>query len=599
MEQGKDRQALEALGRWLDRHWTWVVVGAWLLFCAYFLWNRWTAIHLFALGDTDDNLRMSQVRDLLRGQDWFDLRQYRLNPPAGADVHWSRLVDLPIAGLILLLRPFVGGASAEMAAVAIAPLLPLLLMLFALALAVRRLVDPRAYPLAFIALFYAGSATGMFVPLRIDHHGWQLALLALGIAGIADPRRARGGLVLGLSTALSLTIGLEMLIYFALAAAAMALFWVVDRDERGRLSGYAVALGGGTALGYLLFASYANRQPVCDALSPVWLSDALLGSALLFVIARLSPADWKKRLLLAAGAGGLVAASHALAWPHCLQRLEGFSPEVERLWLSYVREARPLYMHGWRTAVTTLAVPMVGLIGWALLAWSRRSDRDLLRRILAVWVPGLAALILLAWQTRTGPAAQLLALPGAAALVWVLFPLASASRNRILRLVGTVLVPVAGLGAIVPLVLARIPDEKPNKRAAEVTRATQKCNLMAAYAPVAKLPKGKIFTFVDNGPRLITVTHHSAIAGPYHRNGEQIGDVMKAFRGSEPQAHAIVSKYRSDYLMTCPNSATTTIFVSAAPKGFYAQLSRGEVPDWLDPVPLPKDSPFRLWKVVR
>jgi hypothetical protein len=48
--------------------------------------------------DTDDNLRMMQVRDLMRGQDWYDLRQYRLNPPFGADIHWSRLVDLPIAG---------------------------------------------------------------------------------------------------------------------------------------------------------------------------------------------------------------------------------------------------------------------------------------------------------------------------------------------------------------------------------------------------------------------------------------------------------------------------------------------------------------------
>ena len=40
-----------------------------------------------------------------------------------------------------------------------------------------------------------------------------------------------------------------------------------------------------------------------------------------------------------------------------------------------------------------------------------------------------------------------------------------------------------------------------------------------------------VFTFVDLGPRLITVTHHDAVIGPYHRNGEQIADVMNAFRG--------------------------------------------------------------------
>ena len=106
-----------------------------------------------------------------------------MNPPYGANIHWSRLVDLPIAGLILLLRPVLGGAGAERWAVAIAPLLPYLLLLFSLALTARRLIDPRAYPLAFIAVFFAGSTNGMFMPERIDHHGWQLALLALSMSG--------------------------------------------------------------------------------------------------------------------------------------------------------------------------------------------------------------------------------------------------------------------------------------------------------------------------------------------------------------------------------------------------------------------------------
>ena len=54
----------------------------------------------------------SHIRALLDGQGWFDLRNYRLNPPGGFDIHWSRLVDLPIAGLILLgavlLHPLLG-----------------------------------------------------------------------------------------------------------------------------------------------------------------------------------------------------------------------------------------------------------------------------------------------------------------------------------------------------------------------------------------------------------------------------------------------------------------------------------------------------------
>jgi hypothetical protein len=38
--------------------------------------------------------------------------------------------------------------------------------------------------------------------------------------------------------------------------------------------------------------------------------------------------------------------------------------------------------------------------------------------------------------------------------------------------------------------------------------------------------------------------------------------------------------------------------MAEAPSGFYAQLQHGQVPKWLAPVQLPKDSPFRMWRVV-
>jgi hypothetical protein len=592
-----ERMIGQAVG-FIERHWVLVVAIAWLGFSLWYIFDRYTSIRYFGLGDTDDNMRMMQVRGLLHGQGWFDLRQYRLNPPFGANIHWSRLVDLPIAGLMLLLQPFLGGAAAERWAVGIAPLLPYLLLLFSLALTVRRLIARRAFPLALAAIVFAGSTNGRFMPERIDHHGWQLAFIALAIAAIADPKRLRGGLVLGLATALSLAIGLEMLIYLAIAGAAMVLFWIDDRDEADRLRGYAMVLAGGTALAYLAFASYANRGPICDALSLVWLSDALLGGALLYGLAWLSPADWKRRLMLAVAAGVAVAAFHALMWPHCLHRLEGVSPEVDRLWLSHVREARPIYRHGWVIATLTLALPITGAIGWGLLAWVKRADRESLRRTVAAALPGLVATLLLFWQTRTGPAAQMLAIPGAVALVWTLVPIVWSSRYPAVRILGVAAVVVAGLGGAVPWAMNYVPQKKRTASEAAIDKANRLCNSLWGFHPIALQPRGVVFTFIDYGPRLITVTHHDSIAGPYHRNGQQIADVMNAFRGDADQAHALIAKYRSNYLLTCPNSSTTTIFMSETPKGFYAQLQRGQVPKWLTPIALPKDSPFRMWRVT-
>lgn len=599
MDERKEDEFERRVLDFVAREWKRILVVAWLGVCAWFIYQKWADIRFFGLGDTDDNMRIMQVRGLLHGQGWFDLRQYRMNPPYGANIHWSRLVDLPIAGLILGLRPFLGGAAAERWAVAIAPMLPYLLLLWSVALTARRLIDLRAYPLAFIALIFAGSTNGMFMPERIDHHGWQLALLALSLAGIADPKKVRGGLVLGISSALSLAIGLEMIIYLALAGIAQVLFWVDDVVERERLRAYAVSLAGATALGFLVFASNDNRNAVCDALSPVWLSDALLGGALIYGLAWLSPADWKRRLLLALAAGAVIAAFHALTWPQCLHRLEGVSPEVERLWLSHVKEARPVYMHGWRIASMIAALPVTGAIGYGLLVWMRRGDRDLLRRVIGVAVPAIAAGLLLLWQTRTGPAAQMMAAGGAAALVWFLLPAVWFSRYAPVRIFGAAVVVLVGLGAVVPLVVGQIPENKPTAYQNSIGRANSRCGSLWGLHAVALQPRGLVFTFIDLGPRLIAVTHHDTVAGPYHRNGQQIADVMNAWRGSVEQAHRImVDKYHSNYVLSCPDSSTTTIFTTETPKGFYAQLAHGKVPKWLQPVQLPNNSPYQMWKVV-
>ncbi len=568
------------------------------MFCAWLIYARWNYINGFVLTDTDDNMRISQVRALLAGQDWFDLRQYKMNWPEGANMHWSRLVDLPLAALILLGRLFMGGPQAEQMAVAIAPLIPLALLLVSMTLSVRRLVAPAAWPLAVACLFFAGSTLGMFQPTRIDHHGWQLALLALAVAAVVDPKRARGGATLGAATALSLAIGLEMIIYLALAGGAMVLFWIRDVRQARRLGTYAVTLAGGTGLAFLVFASAANRAPVCDALSPVWLADALLGGALLAVLAYWSPGTWLRRLGAAVAAGAVVVIFHAVAWPHCLTRLEGVSPELYDLWLSHVREARPVYRHGWRTASAIIGLPIAGLAGWALLAWTARREHDRLAPILGAMLPAVTALALLFWQTRTGPAAQMLAIPGAVALVWILAPRAFASDNSLIRVGGTSLVVLAGLGAVVPLVLDSVPQKQRTARERLIASANNNCPSLWAMRPVAMQPKGMVFTFGDLAPRLITVTPHRSVIGPYHRNEEQILVMMHAFRGTADHARAILRKYKSDYLLICPMMSQSTVFKSAAPNGFYAQLENGQVPAWLQPIDLGPKNPMKMWRVV-
>jgi len=581
----------------VERRWRLLVLLFWVAAAAYMLFDRWGAIRGFALGDTDDNMRMMQVRALLDGQGWYDLRQYRMNPPYGADIHWSRLVDLPIAGLKLLFAPFVGGRNAEQIAVAVAPLLPMLVAMGALAAAVRRLIAPYAYPVAIAFVLCSPTALSMWTPLRIDHHGWQLATLAVTIMGLADPKAARGGLTAGLAATASLVIGMEMLPYLAVAGAAIVLRWVWQREEAPRMAAYGASLAGGCAIGYLVFTSYSNARPMCDALSPVWLSAMLFAGALAVLLARIDPATRGRRFALAIAAGIAIGAAFALTWPDCLGRLEHSTPELDRLWLSKVREAMPVYRHGARTAALIVTLPIFGLLGYLMMLWTHRRDAARFIPWASVAAPALVAAALLLWQTRAAPAAQVFAIPGAAALAWAVLAWIQRRNWMWVRVFGAVAAFLIVSGLATAYVASLFPEKLDAYRRG-VNLANGQCPTLAALAPVARQPRGLVLTFVDLGPRLITVTHHDAIAGPYHRNARQIIDVMHAWRGTADNAHATVARYHVNYVLICPNMSESTIYRAETPDGFYAQLASGKVPGWLARVPLPAGSPYRMWRVI-
>ena len=603
MVGGDVREASSKTGRLasvlrdLDRYWKAYVLVAWAVFAAWQLWSDWNLVRWLSLGDTDDNMRLMQVRALLDGQGWYDLRQYRLNPPGGFDIHWSRIVDLPIAGLILFFRLFTSDSWAERLACGIAPLLPLSITLLSLGATVRRLVHPLAWPLAVVITLTAYIPMLMYAPERIDHHGWQLAMLCLTVAGLCDPARRRGGVLVGVASAVSLSIGLEMLPYCAMAGGILALRWAADRDEAGRLAAYALALGGGSAIGFSGFASNANWAPRCDALTPVWLSVTVAAGGLLFALARLNPRDARTRLILAMAAGAAIAVGFVLAFPQCLGRPEQVSDELARNWLANVKEAKPIWKHPFRIAFPIACLPVVGLVGAAL---GERRAREAGRA--ADWWPvalfaAFAAAMLL-WQVRAGPAAHLLAVPGATALAWIVVPWLRGNRSILVRVIGPVAVlavAMAGLFAASAVSWFRI--DRPGKNTTRVNTATGECMRTTRLLALNRYPAATLFSFVDLGPRIITITHHNAVAGPYHRNGDAILDVQHAFGRSPAEARAIIKRHGATMLLLCPDMAESTIYRARNPDGFYDQLAHGKRFAWLTRLPLPRRSPYALYRV--
>jgi hypothetical protein len=317
---------------------------------------------------------------------------------------------------------------------------------------------------------------------------------------------------------------------------------------------------------------------------------------LAFGLSYFTPAQTRIRLGVAAVGGLTLVAAFALVWPQCLGRPEHISPELASKWFNNIREAKPLYTQAWTVFATVVALPVIGVIGSFWAAWHARAQGRF-----GAWAPvalvSLVSLLLVLWQTRQAPAAQLMAVPGATAVLWFLVPKLRHSSSIFVRTVGVVGAVLLVSGFAVPIIIDQFPAVPETARGKAISRANARCTTLPALAPIARLPATTIFTFVDLGPRLINVTPQKAVAGPYHRNGDAILDVQHAFDGAPEAAHAIMVQHGATLLMTCPNMSESTIYRSRSPDGFYARLARGERFTWLEPVKLPDGSPLLLWRL--
>ncbi len=295
-----------------------------------------------AFFDTDDAMRMVQARDLLAGQSWFDMTAYRLDPPQGMFSHWTRLVDIPLAALVLLFRLFLDADMAERAARVAFPSLMLLGLFGAGIYAARVYVGRNMRLMGVAAMFCCGVMFWQFPPGRVDHHAPQIVALLIAVVAMAEAfgsSRAKTVAALsGAMTALSLAIGLENLPFLAVVALVPGLaFLFLGAAARDMLLGYALGLAGAIVPLFLITVSPDRwGVRVCDALSGAHMLAVLLGCggyALLAASVKILGRPWRR--IAALGAVGALAASPLLgASAACLlDPFAGIDPVVRRLWL--------------------------------------------------------------------------------------------------------------------------------------------------------------------------------------------------------------------------------------------------------------------------
>ncbi|MFO1254706.1 MAG: hypothetical protein U1E37_03470 [Sphingomonadaceae bacterium] len=576
--------------------WTRIAL-AWLGVAVVLVVRNWAQIQAFQLADPDDALRLVQVRDLLGGQHWFDAHQYRIDPPAGVATHWSRLVDTPLALVILLLRPLVGQLSAELAAAVIVPLVTLLCAMLLSARIALKLFGERAAYATCLVWIMALAALAQLQPMRIDHHGWQIVAELAAINGLLSPSPRRGGRIIGVALAVGLSISLELLPFAVLFAAVLGLKWLRDPAQRGWLVQMLAALA--LASIACFFATRGTAFDMhCDTVTPAYLTGFTLAALLVGLIARLERPSPGLLVVLLGGAAGLTGALYLAMSPACLAGpFAALDPLVRQVWYNNVLEGMPVWRQEAPNLVQMVLPPLAALI-IAALAFARAGGarRAMLGDFALVLAGSLGIAVLVA--RFSGVAAAIATVPlGYAISEWLrrASEMKLAARLLALPLIMLVLLPGFAVGKLRD---SLAPPPVDTQGAPPVLG--RGCSLPDSLPALRALPPATIFAPFEIGPTLLLQTRHSVIATGHHRAAAAMSDVIGAYLAAPGKAEAIVRRHGASYVIACSDLVEARNYQKFAPHGLMAGLLAGQTPGWLEPVALPPGAGnLRLWKLRR
>lgn len=567
-------------------HVVWLICLAGFALVALNALRAWPQIADLVLdADGDDQMRLVEVRDWLAGQGWFDLRQYRVLPPDGISMHWSRYLDAGIAGVLMVAGWILPPLQAEFATVILWPSLLAALMVLILAHGTNRLFGAAAAVGALAVFLSWGKLGGEFVAPRIDHHNVQiLCATALFYLALVPGRAWLLGGLGGCATALALAIGLEMLPTLAAIWGLMALRHAFDEPGSGDwLIGFGTAI---TLAAPVLMAGQTAPSAWgvlhCDVLAAPIMAVGAVG-----VVATLAPvmaARWLRgpvprilTLILLTALGLWLTypvLGHCLAGPY-----SEVAPEVRQIIATNVVEARSAALLATEDPALlgrVLGPPLlIGLMAlavtWRLRRRLERAQTIALVQAFLVFAAGLAvALVQIRAANLMTPAVPLLG--GVLVHAFAQIP-----RESVLR-VPAVIALVLALPTTVERAATWLFHPTAATPSAEITavitRPQGDCRDHPAMAEIASLPTSVLFTTLNLGPTILAYTPHSVTSAGYHRNPDAFWNGVGAFTSEAALRRALIGS-RADYVVLCAGGA-----LEASSPALRAMLS-GTSPAWL------------------
>jgi hypothetical protein len=551
--------------------------------------------------DTDDALRLAQVREFLNGAGWYDMRISRLAPPEGYVSHWSRLPDLVMASIFRIASFFVQPVAAENVMRTIYPTIWLVPSIFCVAHVTHRLtgnVICVAASIFVIALNLYGMA--QFSPGRIDHHGLQIALVLIAFVAFLESKNRNAMIfVAAVSIAILVNIGLEALPFAIAVSAGFAIRYTVSADATQQLRRFCIML----AIAVIIALAAAQPpenwlKPICDAISGNVVLAVVVGCILQLVAMSIPSAGstWEKRAATVGLSAAGAAATYVIVNPDCLNGPYGaVHPELFPLWHDWIFEVTslvsfspPELLFG-KLPLYHFLLPVFGYTAWLL--WRRPESRT--EVLVATLLMSLLSFILALKALRMVYYGHWLIVPLMCYAAYDILRNAT-KTTRLLWLPVLLLLSPFGLNALTTAAENRfVPSAASKPVADEAKEVSEDCFKSKPYLAMASLPKGLFLSRQDLGPLILTLTAHDVYTAGYHRIGDRIVEAEKFFRFFDDQeAKAFVTSKKIDYLAVCANAKGP-----APPTSMQYILSKGVPPVWLEPVV--GEGAVRVFRVLR
>lgn len=608
-----------------------LLVIVWLFFAWAFLVHPDSPLLAGKFYDSDDYIHFVRVIDWLEGQSWFDPVLYRLAPPEGTSIHYSRIAELPLAAIMAPLHAvgFTWQAAAY-AAAAVYPLALFGLFLLSVVWAAKAAVPENwARASAFVTLF-APSVTFPFSVGRVDHHGFALLLTIVAFGCLLrlmrEPEKLKWGIGAGFCLAFGLGVALETLPWLLVFAAIVGMSVVFGGKRFAAASiGFALSLYVFSAL--FLAASVAPAvYYVMDPLAFSYLY-VYLNALIAFVIIVTSGIAFAAPLMVRFGIGAALAvcagfvflSDHPalLAGPY-----GGMNAQLATLFFANIAEAVPALRATWSFAELIIFAlwPLLALAAsFRLMMQAGKSEE--VWRWLAVFVMILCAFVLtFFYQLRVGAYLQLFCIVPLTAFLargWGHIAKTKQGRARfaaeigLILLVGllTVFAPAAADGRSFGRGVLLFPAQKSSMPPDMNSGLWQTLNLPTYYGDKPRV----ILSMINDGAAILFHTKHLALSAPYHRNVKGNLEAYAFFSASDLESAEQIARRAGVDLVLITKEVpaiyrkaphTTKVDANgelmADPSASLAvQLAKKKVPDWLKPVEVPFMPDYLLFEVKK